>query len=278
MKRAALIVAVLAAVGAGAYFGKNALFAKQPVKAGTSMKLILMRQLEAGKEQEGAEVPFIVAEDVLAANGGVAIEKGAIVKAVVKQSRGENALSGVLNRPGRLAVSFVEVKTVDGQTLPVAADAGGKEELYSFTRANTGKQDVIEKLERLSSDADVKATLDKIQSAFSTGEAPTFDDPKSKEALSKISKELDLKALGKAIAEDRVGEISNALASTKNLGAAASALTSGNVTLAAVLELADVAGDVGSKLQRMLGGRTIRAYPGTEVTAYIAQGAEVRTK
>lgn len=277
MKRAIIGIAVLAAVGAGAYFGRGLMIRKEPLKAGTSVKLILMRQLEAGKEKEGDEVLFIVGEDVLAANGGIAIEKGAGVKAVVKQSRGENALSGITNRPGRLAVEFVEVKTVDGQTLPIGAESAGGG-IYSFTRANTGKQDVIEKLERLSGDQNVKDTLARIQTSFTNGEAPKFDDPKSKEALAKISKELDLKALGAAIAEDRMGEVSAFFESTKTASAAASALTAGGITFAAVMELADVAGDIGNKFTRMLGGRTIRAYPGTEVTAFIGKSTEVRTK
>jgi hypothetical protein len=279
MKRVLIGVLVVAALGAGAYYGKDLLAKPQTLAQGASVKLVLMRQLEAGKEKEGDEVLFLVAEDVKAKDGGIAIAKGAVVKGTVTQSRGENMLSGITNRPARLAVKFEDVKTVDGQTVDISADIEGAETAeHSFTRANTGKQDVVEKLERISDDPNVKATLDQIQASFAEGKAPDFSDPKTKEALGKISKELDLKALGKAIAEDRAGEIANVMKSTGNVSDATRVFTSGSVTLGAVLELANVVGDVGGKLSRVLGGRTIRAYPGTEVPAYIARKVEVRTK
>jgi len=279
MKRVAIGILVVGLVGAGVLYGKEMLVKPQTVVQGASVPLILMRELEAGKVKEGEEVLFIVAQDVKAQDGGIAIAKGAAVKGVVAQSRGENMLSGITNRPARLAVKFEEVKAVDGTVIPLSATLeGGDEAMHSFTRANTGKQDVVEKLTKLSADADVKATLDQIKDSFAEGKAPDFSDPKTKEALAKISKELDLKALGKAIAEDRAGEVADALKSTRDVGSAARALTGGSLTLAAVLELADVMGNVGSKFSRVLGGRSIRAYPGTEATAYVAQTAQVRTK
>lgn len=279
MKRVLPIVLIVVALGAGAYFGRSLLAKPQSLVQGASVKLVLMRQLEAGKEKEGDEALFLVGEDVKTKDGGIAIAKGATVKAVVSQSRGENMLSGLTNRPARLAVRFADVETVDGQRVGITADIEGDEKAeHSFTRANTGKQDVVEKLERLSDDPDVKATLAQIQDSFAEGKAPDFSDPKTKEALSKISKELDLKELGKAIAEDRAGEIANVMKSTRNVGDAAKFLTSGSVTVGAVLELANVVGDVGGKLSRVLAGRTIRAYPGTEVIAFISKTVEVRTK
>lgn len=279
MKRVLIGVLVVAALGAGAFYGKDLLAKPQTLAQGASVKLVLMRQLEAGKEKEGDEVLFLVAEDVKAQNGGIAIAKGATVKGTITQSRGENMLSGITNRPARLAVKLGDVQTVDGQTVDVSADIEGAADAeHSFTRANTGKQDVVEKLEKLSDDPDVKATLAQIQDSFAEGKAPDFSDPKTKEALSKISKELDLKALGKAIAEDRAGELADVMKSTSNVGDAAKLLTSGSVTLGAVLELADVVGNVGGKLSRVLGGRTIRAYPGTEVVAFVSKKVEVKTK
>lgn len=279
MKKVLIGVVLVGVVGAGAFFGKDLLKKPQPLVVGQSVPLILMRQLEAGKDKEGDEVLFIVAQDVKTKDGGIAIAKGAAVKGTIKQSRGENMMSGLTNRPARLAIVFDEVKSVDGQIVDLSADIQAtKDAQYSFTRANTGKQDVVAKLEKLSADEDVKTTLQEIQDAFADGKAPNFEDPKAKEALNKISKEFDLKALGQAIAEDRVGEISAVMRSTKDVSSAAQALTSGSLTVAAVLELANVVGDVGGKLSRVLGGRTIRAYPGTEVTAYIARKVEVRTK
>lgn len=279
MKRVAIGIVVVGAIGAGILYGKEMLVKPQTVVQGATVPLILMREIEAGKAKEGDEVLFIVAEDIKARDGGIAIAKGAAVKATVTQSRGENMLSGITNRPARLSVKFDEVKAVDGQVIPLSASvAGGGDAMHSFTRANTGKQDVIEKLEKLSADDEVRKTFDQIKDSFSEGKAPDFNDPKTKEALAKISKELDLKALGKAIAEDRAGEVADALRSTRDIGSAARALTSGSVTLSAVMELAGVVGDVGGKFSRVLGGRSIKAYPGTEVMAYVARQSQVRTK
>jgi hypothetical protein len=187
-------------------------------------------------------------------------------------------LSGLMNKPARLEVKFVEVKTVDGQTLRLAANTTGADDGHDFTRSNTGKVDLAERLDRIKGDADVQSTLKQIQDSFTTGKAPDFSDPKSKEALAKIAKELDLKSLGDAVAQDRAPEIAEFMGSANKAKTTVGAFSSGNLTFAAVMELADVAGDVGSKLSQMIRGRTIRAYPGTEVTAYTAEKTQVRAK
>ena len=120
-------------------------------------------------------------------------------------------------------------------------------------------------------------SLEKLADMFAQGDVSGFEStPEAKEALSRVAAELDLPDTRKVVESNELDKVQKLMTDLRSGGAVATLATGGGAAaLAAVTELAGVAGEVGDKLGRMLKGRTIKAYVGTPVTAETAKRVTV---
>jgi hypothetical protein len=229
-----------------------------------------MQNLESGRSKEGSPVSLMVAADVKDTAGHVVIPRGALATGSVKWSRGQNTLGALSNRPPRLTINVESTEAVTGDAVLLSADGPDVEdEAIAFTRSNTGKQVDTAKLEALLKDPATSKSLEKLAQMFSEGDTNGFEDtPEAKEALAKVADELGLNETKRVVEGNELDKI-NSLMSGLRKGGAVATLASGGGTaaLAAVTELAGVAGEVGDRLGGMLKGRSIKAYAGTPVKA-----------
>ncbi|MFQ3667491.1 MAG: hypothetical protein SNJ74_05390 [Fimbriimonadaceae bacterium] len=247
--------------------------------AGTRVSLRLLATLEAGQAREGAPVVLMVAEDVRGPDGRVAIRQGALARGEVVWSRSEGTLSGLLGEPARLHVRLDKVLAVDGSELALAADPADPDKPYEFTRANTRPAPQPARLESALQDEEVRKLAEQLAMAYA-GERDTefLRDESSRAALNRLAEKLSLDETRRLLGAG--GQPANRIVGTLDLVRRGDirALAAGDAALglAAVGELANVAGQVGSRFSRMLRGRTIRAFAGTEVEAFLAESAQVR--
>ena len=71
----------------------------------------------------------------------------------------------------------------------------------------------------------------------------------------------------------KLGEAQEIIRTARDGGSIAN--LAGGTPIAAALEMVRLAGDVGHRLDRTLSGRNIRAYPGTDIAAYVARTTSV---
>lgn len=266
MKRSVplLVILLVAGVGGGAFYARQtgAKLPLIPVKqatlpAGTSVELMLLDKLESGGSKEGEIVSFMVAKDVLAPDGTRVIPKGSRGEAKVSWSRGEGLLSAVSNKPARLAIELNKV-TVDGISVAIEAEPGDKK--YEFNRANTGGQDLIQRLQDVYSKPEEKEKINKLADTLKRG--PNLSDSSDREEISKVAKDLGLNALSDALSTDRYKELQGAVDGLGNQAGDLRKLSGSNLLIAA-LEYRTLFSGVTGTVGNMLKGRQIRAYPGT---------------
>lgn len=246
-----------------------------PVKlaAGADVQVLLLKPLEAGTAKEGEAVPFVVARDVPGEGGVAAIRAGAPAEGSVTWSRSEGTLSGLANRPARLAVKVDRVQAVDGTWI----DLTMRDEAHQFTRANTGRRAALDVVEELATDPNQRETLEKLARLFEDPDSIDLNSPEGRRMLDVLAERLDLPQTRQLVAQDEVRR-AQGLVERIRAGGSAAAILGGSTlaTVAAVGELAQLADDVGSRLGRMLRGRTIKAHVGTPVTAQVAEDVLVR--
>lgn len=248
--------------------------------AGTRVPLRLLATLEAGRAKEGAPVVLMVAEDVKGADGRVAIRQGALARGEVVWSRSEGTLSGLLGEPARLHVRLDKVLAVDGSELALAADRNDADRPYEFTRANTRPPSQPARLESALQDDEVRQLAEQLAMAYA-GEQDTdfLRDEGSRAALNRLAEQLSLNETRRLLGagSQPANRLGSALDLVRRGDIRALAAGDAALGLAAVGELANVAGQVGSRFSRMLRGRTIRAFAGTEVEAFLAEDVQVRS-
>lgn len=248
------------------------------LKKGLPIELMLAKRLDAGTAKEGEYVPFIVTEDVKDDAGNVAFPKGSVVDGEVTWSRSEGTLSGLAGQPARLEVKFKGLKVDESTVFPLTADVAEADKPYSFNRSNTGLPgDGADQLDDILKDEVNRQALDQIMKAFN-GEDVSLDSLDTKMALEKIADRLGLTQT-KEVAQSSASSWMGMNQSIKDLqkGTLLSIATGeGALAVGAVLELANLAGEVGGKITDKLKGRTIRAFPGTKVKAYLTQDQTVR--
>lgn len=284
MKARPVVLGLLAAfglAGCGANAPAPAKIATREVtlEAGVEVPLILLRQISAGSTRQGTLVPFMVAEDVKTADGAVAIPKGTIAEGEVTWSRSEGSLGGLMNQPARLAVKFNRTRGAGGETVELCANRDQPEEAYAFTRDNTGLPDarLTGELRQKLGESDVAERLDAaISGFFETGDASKLDlEADAREWLRQLIRENDMKALDDSLAKGG-----------SDLGRVAKHIQDGSLTqlaapdlvlaVTAMQQLGQLAHSLERGLSRTLKGRTIKAYVGTPVTAYVGKEAKVK--
>lgn len=237
---------------------------------GTPVPLVLARQINAGDTPEGSFVPLLVAEDLLA-NGKVAVPKGTLATGKVTWSRSEGTLSGLMNQPARLEVHIESLKTDSGE-VQLATELSDPKKPYAFTRDNTGVPASNDaRVEELLKDELNRKLAEKLGELFE-GRSPDVSAPESQEALKRIASEMGLTDTNKLLTEGRsnVGTIAGTIERLQRGDLSGIAKGDLSLSLASVMELANLVGGFGDRLSRSLKGRTIRAYPGTRVRAYVA--------
>lgn len=271
MKFPLLPLFALVLAGCSATVTKEVVPVKHPLEKGTPVSLILAKQLNAGSSKEGEVVPLLVAEDVLAPDGSVIIAKGTPAKGEVSWSRSEGTLSSLMNRPARLVI---RLQSIEGTTpVPLCAnkDTGAPE--YELTRENTGvpggdRPD----LDDLLKDEASRRIAEALNDAFE-GKTVDLSTPDAKAALDQIATKMGLTETRKA----DLGQVSGTIDRLQHGDFSGLAKGDVSLTLGAVMELANLAGGLGSKISRSLKGRTICAYPGTKVEAYTSQAVTLPT-
>lgn len=243
---------------------------------GTAVKLMLLEQIESGATPEGDEVTFMVAEDVKGPNGAVAIPKGSIATATVSWSRRADTISTFTNRPARLAVKLKSVKAANGDEVPLTASEAEDDGAFQFTRGNTGRTELSSKVESLWGTEEGQKLLTQVQELLEDGQS--LDSVENAEALSKAIEKLEMPNATELVKQGRIGEVQGILDKLKS-GQGLAELAASNLTgLGAVMELANLAGDVGNRLGRMMKGRNIKAYVGTPVDAVVSEQVTLQPK
>ena len=236
---------------------------------GTEVPLMLLTELSAGGSEEGTEVAFMVTKDVKAPDDRVLIPRGAIAYGRVSWSRSAGALSKVVNEPPRLAVSIDRTTAIDDQTIYLQATATG--EPYHFSGKNTGARRASEGLAAALDDKSTRKALEQLLGAF---EGKRMGD---EEIVEGLARKLDLKNT-EQLAEGRsVRELEKILEGVAD--GSVTRVTGAQTTLLidTITELAGLRVNVGDRIAGIFKGSTIRAYPGTPVTASVAQAISVTT-
>ncbi len=256
--------------------------AQEPVKqqaltlpAGTTIPLVLAKDLRAGDAKEGEYVPFIVATDVKVGDK-VAVPKGTLAQGKVVWSRSEGTLSGLMNQPARLEVKLETLKLASGE-VAIACDPKKPDEPYAFTRENTGKPSADEtKLDELLKTEMNLRLAEKLNQVFE-GKSPDFSTQESQEALTAIANEMGLNDTRRLLSEGKsnVGQITSTIERLQRGDLSGIATGDLSLSLGAVMELANLVGGLGDRVSRALKGRTIHAYPGTKIEAYLVTSATV---
>ena len=223
------------------------------------MKLVLLDELTSGGSEKGMTVRVALAEPI---ESLPAMTPGT---ATVAWSRTEGTLGGLTNRPARLTLTLQSLTAPDGTEIALSADPTEARD-YELNRANTGLPDSGDPGEENA--AAQQAVQELIQRGQSNGlDAKEVSDLARRMGMSETAKLADAGRLGEA----------ESLIRTVRRGGSVTALA-GGAPIAAALELVQLAGGVGQRLGRSLGGRNIRAYPGTIIPAYISRDAIVTVR
>lgn len=245
------------------------------VRAGTPVHLILAKQLNAGDTKQGEFVPLLVADDVLV-DGRIAIPKGSLATGKVTWSRSEGTLSGLMNQPARLEITLESLR-LNGDSIGLAADPSDSNKPFAFGRDNTGRPPSDDaKIESVLKDELNRQLAEKITELFD-GKSPDLSTPESQVALERIAGEMGLQNTQNLIegGKANVGQIASTIERLQRGDISSLARGDLSLSLGTVMELADLAGGLGSRISRSLKGRTIRAYPGTRVEAFIASDSKL---
>jgi hypothetical protein len=250
--------------------------AARTLPQGTPVHAILLDRLQSGGTAVDSDVLLLVSEDV-SVDGAVVISKGSPIRAKVTQSREEGSLGALTNSPARLSVSFSSAVANGGQPVSLSG-AADRDAPYEFNRANTGIVGDAAGLDRIASDDRSRTALDTVRQIFENPDQANLSDPETKQGLRQIATSLGMTETSRLIDRNEIDHVSSLISQLRQ-GSTIAAIASGGATaeIAAALELANLAGKLGSRLSRMAKGRNIVAYVGTPVTAYVTQPVRVGT-
>ena len=235
------------------------------IKVGTEVPLILLTELSSGGSDHGAEVAFMVSKDVISDDNRVLIPRGAIAYGRVAWSRAAGAISKFLNEPARLSVSIDRTVSVDGKTVYLKATNTKDNEPLHFTGENTGIERASDELEKILADEASKKALENMLGGLAG------KDMGSNDIIAALAARLNLSAT-KQLAEanslkDLVGVLKGIAAGQVTRVATGHAI----LVIDSIGELAGIRKSVGDRISGLFKGRNIKAFPGTPVTAYVAE-------
>jgi hypothetical protein len=280
------LIAIVGLVGAGAGYaflvrpnaGKSvsseigAKTAPVKVAPGTKIPLTLMQELESGGTPTGTKVSFMVNQDVQA-DGTVAIPKGSVVIGEVSWSRREGSLDGLMQRPARLNLKFKEAILADGKTVPIGGSPDSDE--FEFNRDNTTPD---QQPEATAENPAVEEALTKLRTKLLESD-PDLREEDLSPLLEGLAGNLKLQSTERILKQNELSEVNQLLKQLKGTGGVASLATGqAELAIAAVQELAQVANGVGRRMDRMLRGRNIKAYMGTEIELVVRDSASLNKK
>lgn len=280
------LIAIVGLVGAGAGYaflvrpnaGKSvsseigAKIAAVKVAPGTKIPLTLMQELESGGTPTGTKVSFMVNQDVQA-DGTVAIPKGSVVIGEVSWSRREGSLDGLMQRPARLNLKFTEAILADGKTVPIGGSPDSDE--FEFNRDNTTPD---REPEAAAENPAVEEALTKLRTKLLESD-PDLREEDLSPLLEGLAGNLKLQSTERILKQNELSEVNQLLKQLKGTGGVASLATGqAELAIAAVQELAQVANGVGRRMDRMLRGRNIKAYMGTEIELVVRDAASLNKK
>lgn len=228
------------------------------LRAGTPIHLVLLDELTSGGSEKGLEVHLATNEPL----DGIPVMTPAIGH--VSESRTEGTLGGLFNQPARLKLEFESLRLPDGTALPISADPAEAKE-YEFNRANTGRPGDDDGAPSPSVDQAEEA----VRELVTKGESGGLDANQ----VTELAQRMRMSETAKLAQDGRLDDAKTLLRQVR--GGRAASLANAVPVAAAALELVNLAGDVGRKVGRQLGGRNIRAYPGTKVDVYLLQDATI---
>lgn len=232
---------------------------KVTLAAGTPVRLVLLDELTSGGSAEGTEVRLALMEPV---EGLPAMSPAT---AIVAWSRTEGTLGSLTNRPARLNLTLKSLRGPNGEEIPLATDLDAPRD-YELNRANTGRPSTVAQREPDEADAAVgTAVKDLIEQGKSGG--------LNAEEVGQLARKLGMNETAKLAQDGKLNQVQDLFQKVRSGGTIADLASGG--TIAAAMELVNLAGDMGHRLGRTLGGRNIRAYPGTVIPAYVAETTTV---
>jgi hypothetical protein len=195
----------------------------------------------------------------------VLVPRGAVAYGRVAWSRAAGAVSKFLNEPARLAISIDRTVSTDGKTVYLRATNTKDNEPFHFTGENTGVERASEELEKVLADETSKKALEEMLGGLSG------KDMGSSDIIAALAGRLNLNAT-KQLAEanslkDLVGVLKGIAAGQVTRVATGHAL----LIIDSIGELAGIRKSVGDRISGLFKGRNIKAFPGTPVTAYVAE-------
>jgi hypothetical protein len=237
------------------------------LESNTEVPLMLMQQLSAGGSKEGEEIAFMVTEDIKSSGNKVLIPRGAIAYGRVNWSRSAGALSKITNEPPRLAVTIDRTTSIDNRTVMLKATESG--EPLHFSGKNTSPRSASDMLDRSLKDEQTKAEIERLFAAF---EGKSMGDDR---VIREIAEKLGLEQTEKMARNHSIKDVEGIIRQV--LDGNATRIVGGQTTLIidTVAELAGLRFNVGDRIAGLFRGPTIHAYPGTPVTAYVADPIEI---
>ncbi|RYG35103.1 hypothetical protein EON81_13690 [bacterium] len=262
MKNLSRIVPLLIVLGGCRNASGPAMEASAPRKvslaAGTPVRLVLFDELTSGGSAEGTEVRLALMEPVQG------LPAMCPATAVVSWSRTEGTLGGLTNRPARLKLTLKSLKGPNGEEIPLSADSKESED-YELNRANTGRPSIAQKEPEEEDEAVGAAVKELIEQGQSGGLNP--------DQVGQLARKLGMNETAKLAEAGKLDEVQSLCRKIRDGGTIAGLASGG--TVAAAMELVNLAGDLGHRLGRSLGGRNIHAYPGTVIPAYVSETTTV---
>lgn len=237
---------------------------------GTTIPMILGTPLAAGATKVGSSVQLWVSEDVKV-DGETVIKKGTPVQGTVSWSRAEGALSGLMNRPARLAITINGLKTVEGNIVTIEFDEGPA---FEFNRDNTSK--ALTDVRDVWNNSKQREVLTRIYTDISAGKTPTIVSDEEREALKSALQTLDLSEAESLISKNKKSfdKVLTSLAGNVFSGS----LGNAEGALGAVRQLGSLLEGVSDQIGGAFRGRTIHAPAGMPLSAKTTGDVQVKVQ
>lgn len=205
---------------------------------------------------------LLVVDHDVKVNNELAIPKGTTVQGFVSQSRSEGTLSGLMNRPARLAIK-VPILTIGGSDVPLELDSDDE---FEFDRSNTSTAalDLRKELE----DPRMREILSQLVQSLDSSNMSSSMEGAVNDTLREIAESCGLTDLAKAstLQKNSLQSMMSDLSSTQGIARLAAG---GDLELAlsATSQLIRLGESAADRLGKSLKGRTIRAPIGMEIEA-----------